>query len=321
MFGSILLRLGTYLVETFIGTGAVKDGGTRLENVKNAIETKINDFKKTTEIGNIKNTLADILEADDKTVRSEKVDAVIKQIDKINLGVTTPEVAETNNSESISNKLLKTIAETSFYKLVLGGFLAFLLICPTWIKSSIKDSELGRVFRSGLSTVSDHFIGLEIGNVKLSFAKNKLPAIANDLKAIKEGAEKTNNLELENQLQQVIDQIENTDKVLKSQLPPTDGNSGNPQKDGWIYLGKVQKDNKTWEKAETISGTVNLQDLTVNSKVTITDSVNLRTERLNCERSSGDFISTIPVGTTITIVENPSICPDTKTVWAKVRRN
>jgi hypothetical protein len=321
MFGSILLRIGTYLVETFIGTSAVKDGGTRLENVKNAIETKINDVKKTTEIGNIKNTLADILEADDKTVRSEKVDAVIKQIDEINF-VQPPKVIETINPESISNKLLKILTETSFYKLALGGFLAVLLIYPTLIKDSIKDSELGRVFRSSLSTVSENLSGVEAGGVKLTFAKKVIPSMTNDLKAIKAEIDKTTNDELKKQIQGVIDQLEKTDKVLKNENSPSDAKSENTPVEGWIYLGTLREKEETWLKVATINESVKIKDLKINASIKITDSVNLRTEvDNNCKRSSGDRITTIPVDETVTLLSDASICPDTNTVWVKVRRN
>jgi hypothetical protein len=324
MFGSILLRIGTYLVETFIGTGAVKDGGIRLENVKNAIETKINDVKKTTEIGNIKNTLADILEADDKTVRSEKVDAIIKQIDEINF-VQPPKIAETSSVESISSKLFKILTETSLYKLALGMFLVVLLISPTWIKNTIEKSELGRVFRSTLTTVSANVRTVKVGNWEIglgvadnvSNAKTELSGI--DLTKITDGNSKQ-------KITEAINHLTNADKTLKIEVAQNDKNKSENQAEGWVYLGKTKDKQNLLPDGITVSQS-DLQTLKANTQVNFTDGVYLRSETKECPRSKGDIITSIPAGETFILSDDASksLCEigDTKiyAVWAKVRKN
>jgi hypothetical protein len=322
MFGSILLRIGTYLVETFIGKGAVKDGGIRLENVKNAIESKINDVKKTTEIGSIKNMLVEIVEADDKTIRSEKVDAVINQIDKVNFAQPTEVGTETVNG--FSNNLIRFISETGVLKIGFGILFITLLVFPGCIKSSIKESELGRVFRSSLSTVSEKLSVLEINGVKITFAKNEFGALKIELERIKSEVGKIGNKDLEDQIQELINRLENSKKELQTNNDPK--NINNP-KEGWVYLGKTDQSRQTLLPDGITIGQTDIQKLKVNTQISFTDNVYLRTETKDCPRSKGEILNVISIGDTVTLSEDASksLCEigDTKTfaVWAKVRKN
>jgi hypothetical protein len=321
MFGSILLRIGTYLVETFIGTGAVKDGGTRLENVKNAIETKINDVKKTTEIGNIKNILAELVETDDKTVRNKKADAVIKQIDEINF-VQPPKI-EVETKNRFSNNLLKVLSETSFLKVGCGILFITVLVYPSCVKRSIKESELGRVFRSSLSTVSEKLSALEINGVKITFAKNEFGALKIELERVKSEVGKIGNKDLEDRIQELINRLESSQKEMQTNNGSKDINS---PKEGWVYLGKTNNKQTLLPEGLTI-GQTEIEKLKANLQISFTDNVYLRTETQGCPRSKGEILTVIPVGESVTLLTDAtkSTCPipttDTSAVWVKVRRN
>ncbi len=300
MFGSILLRIGTYLVETFIGTGAVKDGGIRLENVKNAIETKINDVKKTTEIGNIKNILAEIPEADDKTVRREKVDAIIKQIDEITFAQPNTVGIETVNS--FSNNLLKFSSETGVLKLALGFFLVILLFTPYCVKRSLKESGIVQGTRETAAFAVKNLKSFKLSKDSIEFNINNPEEVAS-AKA----------------------KVDAVDKKLKSALANNSScREENPN--CFVYLGEAKSDRSTWANAETIDSKITIGSLT-NSKITFTNGAYLRSAntKITCPHGEGEIIGAVLEGQSATIIGEPDFCPingrSTYGVWVKVRKN
>jgi hypothetical protein len=298
VFGNILLRIGTYLVETFIGKGAVKDGGTQLEHVKNVIESKINDVKKTTEIGSIKNMLAEIVEADDKTVRSEKIDAVIKQVDEIN--VVQPTVIGTEAINGYSNNLIRFISEIGVIKLALGLLLLILLFTPTCVKRSFKESGIVQGTREAAYFAVENFSSVEVPNyLKVGI---KTP------KDIEIGREK----------------LKKADDVLMTDYSKNNAcREENPK--CFVYLGEAKAD-KSWANAETIDKTITIRSLT-NSKITFTNGAYLRkaNPKATCPHGEGEIVGAVLETHSATIIGEPDLCPiDGKTtygVWVKVRKN
>jgi hypothetical protein len=300
MFGSILLRIGTYLVETFIGKGAVKDGGIRLENVKNAIESKINDVKKTTEIGSIKNMLVEIVEADDKTIRNEKVDAVIKQIDEVNFAQPTEVGTEAVNG--FSNNLIRFISEIGVLKIVLGLFLLILLFMPYCIKRSLKDSGIVQGTRETADFAVKNLKSLKLSKDSIEFNINDPQEVAN-----------------------VKSKVDAVDKKLKEDIAKNlSCREENP--DCFVYLGEAKADKLTWANAETIDKTITIKSLT-NSKITFTNGAYLRkaNTKTTCPHGVGEIVSAVIGSETATIIGEPDLCliegKTTYGVWAKVRKN
>lgn len=90
--------------------------------------------------------------------------------------------------------------------------------------------------------------------------------------------------------------------------------------EGWAYLGRA-KDSETMDiEGITINKTA-FAELKANQTITFTDGVYLRKEEQNCKRTKGEIITAIPVGESVTLLSDASICPATNSVWAKVRKN
>jgi len=324
MFGSILLRFGTYLVEKFIGRGNIKDGGARLENVKNAIESRITDVKKVSEIENIRATLAEIEVADDQAIRAEKIQAVLKQIDDASNTFDSPKLAVTGLTDAgLASKISRNLLEASLFKWVLGAFFLILLVYPTLIKSTIDKSQLGTVFGGALSTISQNVRSVKVGNweIGLGVAENVSTA-ATGLKNI--DLNKITDNETKQKVEEVIGHLTNADNTLKNEIVQNDKSTTDEQTEGWVYLGKTR------DKATIENGTVdkaNLKDLKPTAKTTFTDSVYLRKEKKDCPRSTGEIITAIPIGETVTLQgdASSSLCPISDTgyfsIWVKVKRN
>ncbi len=318
MFGNILLRLGTYLVETFVGKSTVRDGGIRLEHVNNAIETKIEKVRTSSDLA-----VTDALEAirgdDDKSSRGAKVDAVAKLIENSRAQVT-PTGSE-RDRESILGVLARGISEVGFYKVALGCVLLILLISPSIINRSINESGL----KSGAKYLVTNFQSFELnGYIKaitktstnITQATAKLEELEKNLESSLK--EKPDGSKVRSDLGDILSLLSVTGRDLKIRNTATQ-----EQPAGWIYIGEASADQKTWIKVKSVSNSVRIEDLKDKTEIVITEGTYIRTPHA-CPHSAGDVIGATAKDNRAVVVGDIELCPLTPEkksygVWANVR--
>lgn len=224
------------------------------------------------------------------------------------------------------------------FSAIRAGVIPILLVCFLFLPSALA-AGLG-VFTSSISNLlkvlADNGQSVTIKSTELSLTSPQKKIVEDALAKTGQAPATTKDGLLtltETQLKAVGNELDiqkkvsdGNEKILdstNSQIAVALSAINNPKRGtdtGWAYLGRADN-NRVWQKAETVSNTIAVADLKEGTAITFTDNVYLRTETKNCSRSTGEIITALQIGETATLLGDAQICPDTGSVWVKIRRN
>lgn len=206
----------------------------------------------------------------------------------------------------------------TFLKIIFSVFLLLLFFTPSWIKNSIKESEMLETFEKTVKIVSGNFQSLKYGGFEIqSNAVNKV-AQAKDL-GNNINTDKITDENTKKEVEKLVSLIKESDKTFKSEIikqeSPSISNSI-----GWIYLGRSAN------KTTLMTNSTNIPDITkipTDVNFDLNDDVYLR-EGTNCPQSSGKIITAVEKGKQIKALGAVKFCEidgsKEYAVWLKVER-
>lgn len=210
----------------------------------------------------------------------------------------------------------------TFLKVIVSVFLLILLFIPSWIKTSLKESELLLNLENTVKIVSNNFKTLKYGGFEIeSHFVNKV----SEAKVLSSNIDpdKITDETTKKEVEKLVSLVKETDNTLKSELikqeTPSVGNSS-----GWIYLGKTNDKSNILNPTTNIT---NINQISTDKTFQLADATYLR-EETGCPRSAGKIITAIEKGKQIKASSSPEFCEingqntDKKEygVWLKVER-